>query len=52
MFICILLQRESAMTTFVDKLKHIYRKGHMNAFHTASSSIDSQYVDGISITMG
>ena len=29
-----------------------YEKGHMDAFHTASSSIDSQYVDGISITMG
>ena len=28
-----------------------YEKGHVDAFYIASSSIDSKYVDGISITM-
>ena len=40
------------MNTSVDKLKHAYQKGHMDAFQTKIQSIDSIYVDGISITIG
>ena len=40
------------MTIFVDKLKLFIKDPHADAFNIQLSSINGNYVDGISITLG